>query len=143
MITHVTKFMQIEKPVFRALLLSFLLLFLFAVSLLHIFLSRSSHTDTLTARIYQNGILLETIDLSAVTQSYSFTVNAPDGGQNTIEVRPGAIGITDADCPDRLCVSMGYADSSLLPIVCLPHGLVIEIEEQAAAPDAVPDALSY
>ncbi len=140
MITHVTKS---KNPVFRAILLSVFLILLFAASLLYLFAARSPHTGRLTARIYQNGTLLTTIDLSTVTEAYSFTVNSPDGGHNTIEVKPGAVGIKEADCPDRLCVSMGYADSSLLPIVCLPHGLVIEIEEQAAAPDTLPDALSY
>lgn len=140
MITHVTQSEKQKKTAFRAFFLSFLLLLLFIISLLYIFLNRSSRADSLTARIYQDGILLETIDLLAVTESYSFTVNAPNGGCNTIEVRPGAIGMTDADCPDRLCVSMGYADTSLLPIVCLPHGLVIEVEERSAA---APDVISY
>ncbi len=140
MITHVTKF---KNPGFRAILLSVFLILLFGASLLYLFWVRSAHTGRLTAYIYQNGTLLTTIDLSAVTETYSFTVDSPDGGYNTIEIKPGAIGIKEADCPDRLCVLMGYADSSLLPIVCLPHGLVIEIKEQAAAPGISPDALSY
>lgn len=124
---------HVSKPdsaMVRALVLLLLLLVLCIVSVFFIFIKKQPATACLHAEIYQNGELLQTIDLSAVTGPYSFTVECPDGGFNTITVRPGAIGICDADCPDKLCVSMGYADSSLLPIVCLPHSLVIQVKEK-------------
>ena len=114
----------------RALALFAIILFLCSISLFYILFQNHSATGTKYACIYQNGILIQTIDLSAITESYSFTIEGPDSSFNTISVRPGAIGISDADCPDKLCVSMGYADSSLLPIVCLPHSLVIQVEEK-------------
>ena len=129
-----------KKVRLRVLLLSAILFFLCAASLFYILRLYNTDTKNLTAYIYQEGNLLEAINLSSVTTPYSFTVSAPDGGYNTIEVRKGAIGITDADCPDTLCVSMGYADSSLLPLVCLPHALVIQVVETS---DTEPDVLSY
>lgn len=140
MITHVTSKKKTESPLFRAILLLFVLLFLGGGSLLFLLFHPSRQTTSLTACIYQEGRLIETIDLSAVTEEYSFTVTASNGGSNTIHVRPGAIGITDADCPDGLCVSMGFANSSLLPIVCLPHELVIEVRPTT---DTAPDMISY
>lgn len=124
----------------RALALLVVVLFFCVVSVFFIFAKKNPATTSLHAEIYQNGALIKTIDLSAVTEPYSFTVECLDGGFNTITVRPGAIGICDADCPDKLCVSMGYADSSLLPIVCLPHSLVIQIKE---AEGAVIDGMTY
>lgn len=145
MITHDMKSISSAKQNMRALTLGFILLTLLALSLFFIFFSAKKHNEPLTARIYQGGELISTIDLSAVTESYSFQIDAKNGGFNIIEVCPGAIGIQDADCPDRLCVNMGYSAGTLLPIVCLPHELVIEITAAVPASDAVtaPDIITY
>ena len=47
------------------------------------------------------------------------------GGYNTVTVRDGKVAVTEADCPDQYCVQRGFCSSGT-PIVCLPHGLVIE-----------------
>lgn len=127
----------------RALLLSALIAVLCLFSLSAVLLPRRTSAG-LTADIYQNGILLSSIDLSAVTEGYSFTVDCPAGGSNEISVLPNAIGITAADCPDQLCVSTGILRSTRLPAVCLPHGLVITLRdaESGSSPDA-PDAVTY
>lgn len=124
----------------RAMLLSAFVLVLFLLACLTIYFRLKEPAAGLTAYIYQDGQLIETIDLHAVTTPYTFTVPASDGGSNTIEVRPDAIGIIDADCPDKLCVSTGFVDSSLLPIVCLPHRLVIQLETNN---QSQPDVISY
>ncbi|HKM34831.1 MAG TPA: NusG domain II-containing protein [Lachnospiraceae bacterium] len=124
----------------RALILSLLLISLCLISLVVIICRLPSSRKQLTAYIYQNGQLFRTINLSEGTSDYTFTVIAEDGGHNEISVKPGEIGITDADCPDKLCVSMGYVDSSLLPIVCLPHSLVIHIKETS---QNAPDIMTY
>ena len=82
------------------------------------------------ADIYQDGHLIESIPLNKVKASYTITVTSKDGGSNVIEVRPGAIGIASADCPDRLCVHQGFIKSATLPITCLPHRLVIQIRKE-------------
>ncbi len=101
----------------------------------------------LTAEIYQNGALLKTVDLSAVTESSVFTLTGENGCSNTIEVRPGSIGIISADCPDKLCVQQGFISDSLLPVTCLPNRLVIQIiqEENAVADreNTSPDVITY
>ena len=80
-----------------------------------------------TARIYSDGELVETIELSLVTEEYSFTVTGPEGGTNTVTVEPGRICVSDADCPDRVCVHQGWISNGTVPVVCLPNRLVIEI----------------
>lgn len=116
--------MQIRK---RAILLTVLFLLLLLSSILAIFYIRSSRSASFTAEIYQNGSLLHSIRLDEVTASYTMTISSDDGGCNVIEVRPGAIGILSADCPDLICVKQGFLTDSLLPITCLPHRLVIRI----------------
>lgn len=79
------------------------------------------------ARITLDGELVEEIDLSAVTQAYTFTVEGPGGFTNTIQVEHGRIRVLEAGCPDQVCVNQGYISDGTVPIVCLPNRLVIEI----------------
>jgi len=78
------------------------------------------------ANIYQDGQLLYSIDLSAVETPYTIDIT-DDTGTNTVSVETGRICITDADCPDQICVHQGWIDQPGQPIVCLPHHLIIEI----------------
>ena len=48
-------------------------------------------------------------------------------GYNHLSVRNGAVRITEADCPDSLCVYQGEISEKDGIIVCLPHHLVVEI----------------
>ena len=89
---------------------------------------RLTAAPAVTASIYQGGVLLEQIDLTAVEESYSFIVRSPDGGSNTVSVERGRICISQADCPDQVCVHQGGVSDGATPIVCLPHQLVIQIE---------------
>lgn len=81
------------------------------------------------ANIYQDGVLIQSIDLSRVEEPYSFTVTDDQGQENTIEVEPGRIRVSEASCPDQICVNTGWLDSGIEPIVCLPARLVIRLEK--------------
>ena len=84
-------------------------------------------TQASTAVIYLDGILVERIVLSEVTVPYSFTVHASDG-INVISVERGRICVSEADCPDKSCVRQGWVSGGAVPIVCLPHRLVIRLD---------------
>ena len=75
-----------------------------------------------TAEIYRNGELLKTVKLSENTE---FTVDC-ENGYNVITVCNGKISVSAADCPDKVCVSMGEISGGM-PIVCLPHRLEIVV----------------
>lgn len=131
-----------------AIFLGAFLILLAVISLAAILYSlrRLRPEGALIADIYQNGQLLTSIRLDTVTESYTMEITASDGGSNIVEVRPGSIGIKSADCPDRICVNQGFIHTSLLPITCLPHRLVIQIRQETSAGNsspAVPDALTY
>ena len=86
----------------------------------------SGKTDAPVARITRDGALLEEIDLDRVDETYSFTLE--DGrGINTVLVERGRIRVSEADCPDRVCVNRGWISDGTAPIICLPHKLMIEI----------------
>ena len=75
--------------------------------------------------IYQDGELVKTIDLAAVDEPYTLTFER-GGSTNTVSVARGTICVSDADCPDGICVSHGELKTAASPIVCLPNRLVIK-----------------
>ena len=82
------------------------------------------------ANIYQDNTCIQTIDLEAVTEPYSFTVSDSDGHENTVTVEPGKICVSEANCPDQICVTTGWISNGTKPIVCLPAKLVIRLETE-------------
>ena len=78
------------------------------------------------AHIYQNGKLIEKIDLSAITAPYYFSAES-ETGINVIAAETGRIRVSEADCPDGTCIRQGWVSSGTTPIICLPHRLVIRL----------------
>ena len=102
-----------------------LLLAAAAVSAAYILL-RDGGADAPVARVTRDGVLLEEIDLSRVDAPYTLTFR--DGsGSNTVLVEKGRVRVSAADCPDQICVHQGYISDDLIPIICLPHRLMVEI----------------
>ena len=93
------------------------------------------------ARIYQNGTIIRTIDLSAVEEPYQFTICGADGEENTIEVKNGEIGMISANCRDQICVQMGFIHSAAMPVTCLPNHIVIEVG--SSSEENEPDGVAY
>ena len=82
--------------------------------------------------VVQDGTVLREIDLSRVAETYTFQVDWPGGGSNLVTVQPGRICVSEADCPDQICVDRGWLTDEAAPIVCLPHRLIIKIRNGAA-----------
>ena len=83
-------------------------------------------------------MIIKVIDLAEVESEYSFDITDDEGGTNTVTVRPGEIAVTSANCPDKVCVHMGYIKNSSVPITCLPHKLVITIVDDGSdGPDSI------
>ena len=77
--------------------------------------------------VEQDGVVIREIDLSHVSEEYSFTVSCPDGGSNTVLVQPGRVCVAEADCPDQVCVRLGWLSGQETPIICLPHRLILRV----------------
>lgn len=90
------------------------------------FMQNGTGESRMTAEIYRNNVLVRTVDLGAVTEPYLFTVEG-EIGANVIAVEPGRIRVQEADCPDQVCVNQGWQADGVLPIVCLPNKLVIQL----------------
>ena len=85
------------------------------------------HSGTMAA-VYVDGELYDAFDLTAAVIPYEVTVTT-EYGSNTLRISHGAVAVSTADCPGQDCVRQGSIRDSLLPIVCLPHHLVIQIED--------------
>lgn len=57
-------------------------------------------------------------------------ISIPDaeGGYNIMIISRGEVSITDADCPDQLCVKQRAISHKRESIICLPHDLIIQID---------------
>lgn len=76
------------------------------------------------AEVSVDGQVKERLDLSRDT---SFTITGKNGGTNRIEVKDGGISVTEASCPDKVCVHTGTIRRTGETIVCLPNRLIITI----------------
>lgn len=86
--------------------------------------------------VYHHGELIERIYLDTVTTPYTFTVS--DGNHyNVVKVERGRICVSEASCPDHVCVNTGWITDGTIPIVCLPNELVIKVEGGAAMDGSV------
>jgi len=77
--------------------------------------------DARFAELISDGKTIATLDLGI---DQELTVDAPNGGSNTVTVKDGKIGVTCATCPDHYCMDRGMCSRGA-EIVCLPNRLVI------------------
>lgn len=83
-------------------------------------------SDRLTAEIYVDGRLEETIELSEVESEYTVT---PDTEPRVeITVNKGEIYFSHAECKDKLCVKSGRLTSGGETAACLPARVVISVK---------------
>ena len=78
------------------------------------------------AEITVNGQPYETVLLS---DTRAFTIQTAENKYNTVEIKDGTIRVTDASCPDGLCIRQGSIHRKGESIVCLPNGVVITVKE--------------
>lgn len=76
-------------------------------------------SDSSYISIVQDNEVIYKFNLKTA-KNQTMKIEDKNGGYNIIEISDGRIRISDADCPDRICVNTEF-----IPIVCLPHKLVI------------------
>lgn len=65
-------------------------------------------------------------------------ISLPDGSYNVLEIKNGKAEISEASCPDGICVKHRAVNKQSQSIVCLPNKVVVEIESgEEAELDAV------
>lgn len=73
-----------------------------------------------------NNDTIYTLPLDSDT---SIRIQCEDNSYNTVVIRNGCANITEADCPDKICVNHHSISDTGETIVCLPHKLVVRISD--------------
>ena len=84
----------------------------------------TSSKEAAYAKIISDGQIMQVVDLH-IDREIHITTN--HGGRNTITVRDGKIGVTEANCPDHYCMDRGMCSGGA-QIVCLPNRLIIRFK---------------
>lgn len=92
-----------------------------------------SENEKNTVEIISDGQVLYRINL--LTEQ-NRTIHIERGGSyNIVEIKDGEIFVSEAGCPDKICVKTGKLKGGM-PIVCLPNRLVIRFADSGEV-DAV------
>ena len=81
----------------------------------------------------KNGVAVVTID-DAEYGRFPLVVDTeerielPDGSYNLLVIQDGKADVTEASCPDGICVNHRAISKQGQSIVCLPNKVVVEIE---------------
>lgn len=78
----------------------------------------------LEVEISVDGTAVKTLDLSQDTE---LTVEGWNGGTNHIIIQNGTVCVTEASCPDKVCVHQGKISRTGEALVCLPNRMIARI----------------
>ncbi len=68
----------------------------------------------------------------------TYTVDLGNGEQNTFVIKDGTVDMTQASCPDKICVNHKSIHYNNETIVCLPNKVVLQIiDGEESKTDAV------
>ncbi len=108
------------------------ILLLAASALFFLFKEKQAGKEGASAVVTVDGTEIARYPLN---RNGTFVLN---GGSNTLIVENGEAWISEANCPDKLCMGFGKISKNGEIIVCLPNRLIVVIEGgEAAEVDAV------
>lgn len=117
------------------ILIGGILLTAFLFWLIPLLLNRINRKSPAAVSVYQDGQLLASYPL---TDDLTEAIPWEENGYNLLLIENGAASVTDATCPDQICVRQRAISKNGESIICLPHRLVLQIEgEEEGALDAV------
>ncbi|MEW9096188.1 MAG: NusG domain II-containing protein [Clostridiaceae bacterium] len=97
--------------------------------------------DTM-AVIKQDGKVIKEIDFKTLDKEEEFIIYSADKKHyNKIVATKDGVYISEADCPDQVCVKTGIISEVGDTVVCLPFRLMIAIEGEKANKEI--DATTY
>ena len=88
--------------------------------------SISNRYNVTYAKITISGELYKEIPLTGQVKPKAFIIDTKYG-MNKVLIENEAITITEADCPDAICIRTGFISKPKESITCLPHRLHIEV----------------
>ena len=86
-----------------------------------------SKKDDLKAMIYYDETLVETIELSKLSDEITVYKVTGENGEVIIEAKHNAIRIVHANCDQSYCENVGFSSSTSQPIICVPNKIYIKL----------------
>ena len=80
--------------------------------------------DGRAVEVSVDGAVVATLPLDTDT---TYTIDGVNGGHNTLVIADGKATITEATCPDGVCVRHRAVDNSGQSIICLPNKVVVRV----------------
>lgn len=77
--------------------------------------------------IQVDGVDQHNFPLYQEGRNQQIIVNGPVG-TTTIIMDEDRVRVTDSDCPDKICINMGWINRSGVPIACLPNRVIVSIK---------------
>lgn len=71
-----------------------------------------------------DGTLISTLNLN---QDMELDIEGFNGGTNHLVIQDGQATMTDATCPDKVCVRTGQIHNTGQSIVCLPNRVIVMV----------------
>ena len=75
-------------------------------------------------KISVDGTVVETLELH---KDQEYTVKNDQGGVNVFVIRDGKAWVTEASCPDKICMDQGQVSQEGEMIVCLPNRMTARV----------------
>lgn len=104
-----------------------LIFIILVIAIIGYYFIHNKKIENPVAKIYKNGEVIKSIDLSTVKESYEIKIG-DDEHYNLIRVSSNGIKVIDSTCHDKICMKTGEIHDSILPIACLPNNLIIKIQ---------------
>lgn len=94
-------------------------------ALLLLLINKFLHNDpAVFVEISIDGIPVETLDLK---NDQEYTIKNDGGGTNILIIKNGEAWVTEASCPDKICIHQGKISRDGEMIVCLPNRMIVKI----------------
>ena len=91
-----------------------------------------SKDKNVTAKIYENGELMQEIDLTKVEEPYRINISGA-----VLLIENGRICYETASCPDKLCVKSDWLSKNGDVASCLPNKTVVSVSSSGENIDVI------
>lgn len=71
-----------------------------------------------------DGNVIQTLNLN---EDGEILVHGFNGGTNRVVVKDGKVSVTEASCPDKVCIHKGWIQHTGENVVCLPNHMIARI----------------
>ena len=67
----------------------------------------------------------------SLEENIEYLILSDNGGTNLLVIRDGRADVTEASCPDQICVHQAPVNTKGETIVCMPHKIIVTIEQSS------------